>query len=338
MVLKQVGVFSRQPIRSLVSDSDVESGWCYCAVKATRLCLGGLVSLIVMSCAGAISPSTERQPYLVGEALKLEPSPTHQALRSLPPPAGKVETAVYRFEDLTGQKKNPPNSSTFSSAVTQGAETILMKALLDSGWFNPRERKGLQNVLTEREILQKSINERAAGNTQKLKTLTPANIIIEGGVIGFESNIRSGGVGAKYLGIGGSKRYQEDLVSVNLRAVNVVDGSILLSVNSFKSIYSEIKDRGIFAYVDYNKILELESGYAYNESVQLALTEAIETAVLQLIADGVAKLLWLPKSKKDTDHPSFQKFGEPALWQTFLKSLEPVTEEGAEMIEDLSLN
>lgn len=273
------------------------------------------VPMSLASCAGYITPKDDVQPLLKSTAIRMPASETNKILRTLPLPPGKIEAAVYSFSDLTGQKKDPPNSSTLSSAVTQGAETILIKALLESRWFSPKERKGLQNVLTERKILQSQIDERNNGNrVERIKSLSPAKIIIEGGVVGYDSNVRSGGIGAKYLGLGSSTRYREDLVSVNLRAVNVIDGSIMHSVNSYKSLYSKIKDTGVFAYLTYNQILEFETGYSFNESTQISLTEAIESAVVQLIADGVLKKLWRTRNVEDVDHPSFEKYADPTLW------------------------
>ena len=53
-------------------------------------------------------------------------------LMQLPPPRGKVVVAVYAFRDQTGQYKPSPDSS-FSTSVTQGAASFLVKALRDSG-------------------------------------------------------------------------------------------------------------------------------------------------------------------------------------------------------------
>ena len=72
----------------------------------------------------------------------LEPSTTKQLLE-LPLPNQKTVVAVYSFPDLTGQRKSSDNIASFSTAVTQGAEHVLVEALRDAGkgnWFVVVER------------------------------------------------------------------------------------------------------------------------------------------------------------------------------------------------------
>ena len=52
----------------------------------------------------------------------------------LPPPTSKkVVVAVYSFADKTGQRKPSANIAQLSTAVTQGADAFLIKALQDVG-------------------------------------------------------------------------------------------------------------------------------------------------------------------------------------------------------------
>jgi len=230
-------------------------------------------------------------------------SETKARLRSLPEPAGKVVVAVYGFQDYTGQKKPAP-SSAFSSAVTQGADSILIRALIDSNWFSPMERSNLKNLLTERQLWSEKVN--AGSPTKKnLKPLTPANVLIEGGIISYDYNIRTGGAGVKYLGIGGDDKYREDMLTVNLRLVNSIDGAILHSIDVSKTVYSKSRNRGLFGFVEFDQLAEMEAGYAYNEPVQLAVVEAIESALVRLIAEGIKKNTWRLKDPSAITHPSF---------------------------------
>ena len=64
-------------------------------------------------------------------------------LMRLPEPKARIPVAVYAFRDQTGQFKSAPDSLN-STLVTQGAASILVKALQDSGWYIPVEREGLQ--------------------------------------------------------------------------------------------------------------------------------------------------------------------------------------------------
>lgn len=224
-------------------------------------------------------------------------SKIHRDLTNLPEPVGKITASVYGFRDQTGQYKPSPASS-FSTAVTQGAGSILVKALLDSKWFAPVEREGLNNLLTERKII------RAANKTikidGKLSPLLSSSILLEGGIVGFDSNVKTGGFGARYLGIGASELYRMDQVTVNLRAVDVRTGQILGSVSTTKTIFSIQLDAGVFKFIKTQELLELESGYSNNEPVFLCVTDAIESAVIHLVAQGLTNGTWRLKNPEES--------------------------------------
>src|SRR5690606_36801109 len=81
--------------------------------------------------------ATPNRPVEVTTPAHLTPAtPSTRDLLKLPEPKGKVIVAVYGFRDQTGQYKPSPDSS-FSTSVTQGAASMLVKALKDSGWFTP---------------------------------------------------------------------------------------------------------------------------------------------------------------------------------------------------------
>lgn len=240
---------------------------------------------------------------LLSQSGKPQVTKTRKMLQDLPPPAAPIVAAVYKLRDQSGQYKPSPSNS-FSTAVTQGATAILSKAMLDSGWFFPMERESLQNLLTERKIVRASNKE----TKKKLSALPPAQVIIEGGVVAYDSNIRTGGIGARFLGIGGFQQYREDQVTVNLRVVNVANGRIIHSVYSTKKIFSKQLDSGVFGYASVDKLLELEVGYSYNEPAQLCVMDAIETALMGLIVKGVEAGSWKLKNSDDFSHPVFEKF------------------------------
>ncbi|HJP69018.1 MAG TPA: CsgG/HfaB family protein, partial [Sphingomicrobium sp.] len=196
-----------------------------------------------------------------GRQAELTPSSgTFRDLVRLPPPKGQIIAAVYGFRDQTGQYKPAPDSS-FSTAVTQGASSILVKTLKDSQWFIPVERENLQNLLTERRVIRAAESKK---DVSDLSPLLPSSIILEGGIVGYETNVKSGGAGARYLGVGASTLYQTDQVTVNLRAVDIRSGRVLNSVSITKAIYSFHVDLNVFKYVSYQTLLELEVGYARN--------------------------------------------------------------------------
>ena len=116
---------------------------------------------------------------------------------------------------------------------------------------------------------------------------------MEGGVIGYESNIKSGGLGARYLGIGLTKEYRQDTVTVSLRTVSVSTGKVLTEVLTTKTILSVALSQDAFRFIsDGTELVEIENGMVENESVNFALQNAVETAVLETINLGIEKNLW----------------------------------------------
>lgn len=211
-----------------------------------------------------------------------------------------IAIAVYGFTDKTGQKKPNEKLALFSSAVTQGAEVFLIKALQDSpGWFKVVERVGLDNLVKERQLIRNQREVYEGKEAKPLKPLTVAGVMIEGGIIGFDSNIRSGGNGARFLGIGGSQQYRVDEVVISLRLVSVNSGEVLMTTAVSKTIYSTAHNVGVLRFVDAGtSSLELENGSALNEPTTYAVRVAIEQAVYEMIVDGERKGLWKYKLKQ----------------------------------------
>ncbi|NDE05573.1 MAG: hypothetical protein EB003_13185, partial [Flavobacteriia bacterium] len=152
-------------------------------------------------------------------------------LVNLPPVDGeRIPIAVYKFADMSGQRKPTQNYASLSSAVTQGGEVILIKALQDAGkgaWFKPVERVGLENLVKERQLIR---SQRELYEKEEAKPLTPlivAGVMIDGGIVGYDSNLGTGGIGARYLGIGAQQEYRKDEVTVMLRLISVNTGEIL---------------------------------------------------------------------------------------------------------------
>ena len=68
--------------------------------------------------------------------------------------------------------------------------------------------------------------------------LLNAGIILEGGIVSYDSNFLTGGIGARFLGIGADVEHRRDTIAVYLRAIAVKNGKMLTSVNVNKTIYS----------------------------------------------------------------------------------------------------
>jgi len=93
---------------------------------------------------------------------------------------------------------------------------MLMKALENSGWFTVIEREGLPHLLKEREIvntMRESYETREGGLLPALPPLLYAGVILEGGIISYDTNVLTGGFGAKYCGLGGDVQYRKDQVT-----------------------------------------------------------------------------------------------------------------------------
>ena len=231
---------------------------------------------------------------------------TNEALTSLPDPRGILRAAVYSFRDYTGQYKPQP-SNTLSSVVTQGADAILIKALLDSKWFAPVERATLQNLLTERKILQSSLIDQSIEDTT-LPSVAPAELIIEGSIVSYDSNTATGGSGLRLLGIGASTAYREDRVTISLRLIDIDNGLILHNIVNTKRIFSRKLDSGIFSYIDSEDILEVEAGFSVNEPSHIAITESIEAALINLIAEAVVAGTLQLSNPDDVESTVFDRF------------------------------
>ena len=237
----------------------------------------------------------------------------HNDLISLPPPQEKVVVAVYKFRDQTGQYKTSAAATTFSTAVTQGATSMLNKALEDSGWFIPIEREGLPNLLNERKIIRSSRLQYEEESGQKMAALPPmlyAGVLLEGGVIAYDTNFVTGGLGVRYFGIGGSGQLRKDQVTIYLRLVSVKNGQVLKSVSTTKSILSKEVDVGVYRFVSVQKLLEAETGFSTNEPPSMCVMEAIEKAVYDLIIEGIKDGLWGLKDPQDINSPVIQRYLE----------------------------
>ena len=254
-----------------------------------------VLALLAAAVVGGCSPRITSPFRLEAPRVNAPHSVSHETLLALPEPREPVVVAVYRFRDQTGQYRALENVSTFSTAVTQGATSILMRALDDSGWFVPIEREGLSNLLNERQIISTTRQQYTGPEGEALAPLPPllyAGVILEGGIIGYDTNLITGGAGLRFLGAGGSGQFRQDQVTIYLRAVSTQNGRVLKTVHVTKTILSQKLDGGVFRFIDLRQLLETEAGYSTNEPPVLAVTAAIEEAVAALVVEGVRDQLW----------------------------------------------
>ena len=274
-------------------------------VQVKQLLLLSLLATLVSSCASHrsyVSPCLSNPEgdyeYLVDIVQKAQcfsgdailEKPVTKNIQNLPLPARTPVVAIYKFEDLTGQRKSRDGIADFSSAVTQAPEAYLIRALKQSGFFKVVERKGLDHLTKERQLIR-STREKFDDKDKQLPLLY-AGVILEGGIIDYNTNLLSGGVGARYLGIGNSKQYREDKVVISIRMVSVSTGEILLDILTSKAILSVGLSSDYFRFHSDNDLIEFETGNAMNEPKYIAIQAAIETAVAELVVRGQSKGYW----------------------------------------------
>jgi curli production assembly/transport component CsgG len=235
-------------------------------------------------------------PYVgIKDEPKLE-LPSYTQLQTLRPPTRQVVIAVYDFPDLTGQRKDGNGIASLSSAVTQGGHTLLIDALKNAGngtWFRVVERNKIDDLAKERQIVRQTREEYVGKEANKLEPMLFAGIMLAGGIIGYDSNLTSGGLGARYLGVGVTTQYRKDQVVIALRAISTNTGEILMNVQVSKTVLSVGNDLTVFKFMELGtKLVESEVGMSINEANTLAVKMAVETAVVELIKQGSNKGYW----------------------------------------------
>jgi curli production assembly/transport component CsgG len=255
-----------------------------------RVALTLVTGIWVAGCA--TGPTVVQEPVVGVESV------THDELLELPPPRQKIAVAVYAFEDETGQFEFSDTVQTLSRAVTQGATSILIEALLQAGsgaWFTVVEREGIDNLLRERQIIRETRAIYEGGGDLSRNYLPPllfAGMMLEGGIVGYDHNTLTGGLGARLLGIGGNTEFRQDTVTVYLRAISTQSGEVLESVNVSKTIFSVALSADVFRFISSDEILEIDTGVTTNEPEHVAVKQAIEKAVIALVVEGARDERW----------------------------------------------
>jgi curli production assembly/transport component CsgG len=252
-----------------------------------------LLATLLSSCA-----SVQQQDAPIATS-----APMVNELFTMTPPERKVPIAVYKFNDVTGQRKTHANLALLSSAVTQGGDIWLLQALKRAGngtWFQVIERMELENLLKERQIIRNTRKSYEGEKAEKIKPLLFAGVLLTGGIVGYDTNTETGGIGVRMLGIGISDEYRKDMVTVALRLISVQTGEVLLAVSSQKTILSTKISATVFKFLDLGtKLIETEAGMTDNESTTYAVRKSIEQAVIQIINEGEQKKLWKFKKEKE---------------------------------------
>jgi curli production assembly/transport component CsgG len=258
----------------------------------TRISTAVVVAFSLSACSDFTGTLQKEEPRII------ETTRQNILLRALPAPSTRINIAVYDFPDLTGQYKETGTGQTLSRAVSQGGSSVLIKALQDAGqkrWFVVLDRAGLQDLVRERQIvteMRRLYRNETEVNPRALSPLLHSGIILQGGIIGYDTSTLTGGVGARYLGIGANTEWRADTVTVSLRAVSTETGEVLTTTVVQKSIASSLIQGSIFRYVALDELLESEAGVTTNEPRLVALQQAVEKAVYGMIMQGVEAGIW----------------------------------------------
>ena len=256
-----------------------------------------LLVALLSSCAPRYTSLLEEGgiPYIIIEKASVLDLQSEE-LKNIPPAKRQPVIAIYpnSFVDQTGQRKSNGQFALFSTAITQAPEAFLIRALkhaADGEFFQVAERVGLESLTKERQLIRST--RETFEEDSAVKPLLLAGLLIQGGVITYDSNVKSGGTGARLLGVGSSKQYREDLITISLRLVSVSTGEVLIEVLVSKTVTSAGISQDIFRFIDEGqRLVEVEGGVAENESTSIALQHAIEEGVLQIIKTGITRGYW----------------------------------------------
>jgi curli production assembly/transport component CsgG len=120
-----------------------------------------------------------------------------------------------------------------------------------------------------------------------------AGIIMEGGIVGYDTITTSGGAGMRIFGIGKQTQWSTDTVTVSLRAVSVNTGKVIAVVTVQKTILSTADSATALKFFDKaTQAFEAEVGMTINEPGTYAVKAATEMAVVELIKEGQRKGIW----------------------------------------------
>lgn len=262
-------------------------------MRTLKLTALALAIATLSGCANLVrpmsTPSIKDAPTLSQTIVK--------EIDALPAPAGpKISVAVYGFKDLTGQRKNSTTLSLFSTAVTQGAESYLIKSLQEAGnrqWFTVVERVNLDNLLKERQMIKQTREIYEGANAKPLPPLTLAGVILEGGIVDYNSNVLTGGSGVAVLGIGPYTQYTQDQVVISMRLVSVQTGEVLTSVTIEKNLLSTQEGATVMKFFNQGtRSFEFDTSQTFNEPGNYALRSAIEQGIVELVKRGEKLGLW----------------------------------------------
>jgi curli production assembly/transport component CsgG len=82
------------------------------------------------------------------------------------------------------------------------------------------------------------------------------------------------------------------MITVYMRAVDVRTGRVLVSVSTSKKVLSKEIRAGLFRYVSYKRLAEIETGFTTNEPMFTCVQQSIEKAITELVLKGIDEGVW----------------------------------------------
>jgi curli production assembly/transport component CsgG len=84
---------------------------------------------------------------------------------------------------------------------------------------------------------------------------------------------------------------------------------VLNSISTTKAIYSYEVRPTVFKFVNFKDLVQFEAGMTRNEPAQLCVREAIEAAVMHLVAQGIQDGQWFLKDEQDRTSALIRDYG-----------------------------
>jgi len=211
-------------------------------------------------------------------------TPATQLLALLPEPKEKISVAIYDILDKTGQYKENEHM-TNSRAVTQGATDMLITALMRSRQFTVLDRVKFQNILNEQNLRRnKYLDEQ--DKTPRIGALIGADYIIEGAITEYDVDLKTGGLGLKIAGKGGSTKYATATCAIDIRMTDTTTGEVVWAKSLKREILGKKVGINVFSFMGKN-IVEFETGKGEQQAINLVIRTLLEEIVYKLCKNEI---------------------------------------------------
>jgi len=192
---------------------------------------------------------------------------------------------IYNCFDSTGQKRKGLGGSDFSSAVPQDCAPFLISSFRSVPFYRVLERSRVDDIIKERQLATAMHGELGK---KILGSMHIADAVMMGQIISYDRSSSQAAGGLALSAIGASREYVFDTFTFSLRAVSTRTGELIDEVLVKKTVTSLQVDGHVLRLIGTN-MASLEYGMAENETVGIALQEAVDLAVRTLTEQGIKK-------------------------------------------------